>query len=86
MSKIVLGIKVDNRYEEASEVQRLLTEYGCIINTRLGIHQQYETNDPCTEKGLILLELNEGRESEAEELEGKLSSINGVQVRKMVFD
>lgn len=85
MAKTILGIKLENRFQEVPEVQRLLTEHGCIIKTRIGLHQQVETNDPCSEKGLILLELNDGRDPEVRELEQKLGSIEGVQVRKMEF-
>ncbi|KPU27309.1 hypothetical protein TR13x_06085 [Caloranaerobacter sp. TR13] len=85
MSKIILGLQIDNRFEEVSEVQKILTDYGCIIKTRLGLHQQTEDNNSCTEKGLIILELTNNCGDKCNELEQKLSSINGVIVRKMDF-
>ncbi|WP_069650858.1 hypothetical protein [Caloranaerobacter ferrireducens] len=84
MSKIILGLQIDNRFEEISEVQKILTDYGCIIKTRLGLHQQAEDNN-CTEKGLIILELTNNCGDKCNELEEKLSAINGVVVRKMDF-
>ncbi len=85
MSKVIIGLQIDNRFEEVADVQSILTEYGCIIRTRLGLHQQPETGNNCTEKGLILLELNENCDVKCEELEKELGSIRGIKVRKMVF-
>ncbi|MBZ4686483.1 MAG: hypothetical protein PWQ96_1056 [Clostridia bacterium] len=85
MENIVMGIQVGNRFEDATQVQQILTEYGCIIRTRLGLHQMMEDDDHCTEKGLILLELMQNSGSKSQELENKLSEVNGVKVRKMVF-
>ncbi|SHH72753.1 hypothetical protein SAMN02745135_01856 [Caloranaerobacter azorensis DSM 13643] len=84
MSKIILGLQIDNRFKEVSEVQKILTDYGCIIKTRLGLHQQIENNN-CTEKGLIILELTNNCGNKCSELEEKLSAINGVIIRKMEF-
>ena len=50
MFKIML-IKVGGREENAPKVQEILTDYGTIIETRLGLHQ----NDGNESKGLIIL-------------------------------
>jgi formate dehydrogenase alpha subunit len=55
MSKVILGIQLEQRIETATSVQSILTEYGCFITTRIGLHQTAE--DSCSEKGLIILEL-----------------------------
>jgi hypothetical protein len=35
----ILGIHVDDRIKRASDVQQLLTDYGCNIKTRIGLHE-----------------------------------------------
>jgi hypothetical protein len=78
----VLGILIEDRLAEAVEVQRLLTEYGCSIKTRLGLHEADDTK--CSRAGLVLLELC-GRTEEWDALESKLAALKGVKVRKMSF-
>ncbi|WP_026894658.1 hypothetical protein [Clostridiisalibacter paucivorans] len=85
MKKIVLGIQVDNRFDNVSQVQNLLTKHGCIIKTRLGLHQQKEYDQDCTEKGLIILELVNNCGDRCKELEEELSKLDNIIVRKMEF-
>ncbi len=51
----IMAIKISPRNEVAPKVQEILTKNGCIIKTRLGLHET--TNDSCSKSGLILLEL-----------------------------
>ncbi len=44
MKKIILGIQVTNRLTKAPEVEKLFTQYGCNIKTRLGLHDVNETS------------------------------------------
>ena len=83
MSKIIMGIQLDQRRETAKEVQDLLTEYGCFIKTRLGVHQA--SADSCSEQGLIILEFIDRADKEVYEMEKSLSGINNVVVKKMEF-
>jgi len=85
MSRIILGIKVDSRHEDAPNVQKLLTAYGCFIKTRLGLHNASDDRTLCSEDGLIILEFIMNADKEAKELEEKLEKLGGVHVRKMVF-
>ncbi|MTI69335.1 MAG: hypothetical protein FH751_03630 [Firmicutes bacterium] len=85
MKKIILGIQIGDRYDEAVEVQRTLTDFGCIIKTRVGLHQQEEYKEECTEKGLIILELVKNCGDKGKELEERLNNIEDVKVRKMEF-
>ncbi|MBS7527684.1 hypothetical protein KHM83_13440 [Fusibacter paucivorans] len=85
MSRIILGIKVDSRRDDATSVQALLTEYGCFIKTRLGLHNASDERTMCSEDGLILLEFILNADQEALELEQKLEALGSVHVRKMVF-
>jgi len=79
---IIMGIHIDDRIKKANEVQELLTEYGCNIKTRIGLHEV--TGSFCAGYGLILLELV-GGEATATELAGKLNAVQGVEVKLMTF-
>lgn len=79
---IVLGIQLKNRVVVASDVQKVLTDYGCNIKTRIGLH---EANDgSCSPNGLILLQIH-GGEKVADEMVQKLKKLDGVNIQKMVF-
>jgi hypothetical protein len=80
---IILGVHITERIRKAQRIQELLTEYGCNIHTRIGLHPVGE--DVCSPNGLILLEMA-GEEAKAFELADKLAQIEGVFVKNMVFD
>jgi hypothetical protein len=79
----IVGIHVDDRIKRASDVQHLLTDYGCNIKTRIGLHEA--TGQFCAGYGLILLEMI-GDPAKVDELSQKLDTIDGVSVQQMVFD
>lgn len=51
----IMGILLDNRCEEAVKFQEILTECGCNIRTRIGLHNIGEYK--CINNGIILLEV-----------------------------
>lgn len=75
MTKTVLLILIGTRKDSAVSVQKVLTAWGCIIKTRLGIHDGVLEN--CSDEGLLILELHGSRE-DMEELARKVSLIKGV--------
>lgn len=75
MTKTVLLILIGKRREEAVKVQQILTAWGCIIKTRLGIHDGVLEN--CTDEGLLILELH-GSEDQKQELARKVEVLDGV--------
>lgn len=75
MSKTVLLILVGNRKESAVEVQKILTAWGCLIKTRLGIHDGILDN--CSDQGLLILELH-GTQEQKDEVARKVELIKGV--------
>ncbi len=75
----IMAITVKKRNEEAIAVQQILTEYGCSIQTRLGLHETYEG---CSSMGIILLQLRCENEVCAE-MTKKLEAIDGVAVSQM---
>jgi len=79
----ILGISITDRKKEAGKVQQVLTEFGCSIKTRLGLHEV--TDKHCSTSGLVLLELT-GASEDRDKLEAALNKIEGTQVQKMVFE
>jgi hypothetical protein len=80
---IILGIHVHNRVKRIPNVQTVLTEFGCNIKTRIGLHDT--DGSFCSPNGLILLELV-GDEAQCDELARKLGAMDGVEVQKIEFD
>ncbi|MCX7880834.1 MAG: hypothetical protein N2517_09270 [Ignavibacteria bacterium] len=78
MGKSILIILVGNRSEDAPNVQKLLTGWGCFIKTRLGIHNGVLEN--CAEDGLIICELV-GEKEKHEELARKLNLLKSVKAQ-----
>ena len=77
----VLGVHITDRVKEAVEVQKLLTEFGDQIKTRLGLHEVGTSTSP---NGLLLLEMV-GPDKGIQELSDRLNGIDGVEVQSMVF-
>jgi hypothetical protein len=75
MKKSILLILVGQRKEEAVKVQQILTGWGCMIKTRLGIHDGVLDN--CSDSGLVIIELV-GEDEKKQELARKLSVLPGV--------
>lgn len=82
MTHFILGVHITDRLREAASVQKVLTEYGANIKTRLGLHE-IETGGT-SPQGLVILEIV-GSEDVSEGLAAKLSAIEGVEVQQMVF-
>lgn len=82
MKRIIMGIQVGDRESEAIKVQELLTKHGCIIKTRLGLH---EAGNLCSSKGLIILEFIGGKDGEVDALKAELQKIEDISVDTMIF-
>lgn len=78
MKKTVLLILIDDRKNTAVNIQKILTDWGCTIKTRLGLHDGVLDN--CTNTGLLIIELV-GEESKNEEMTRKLNLLNGVSAK-----
>ena len=74
-TKVVL-ILVDKRTDAALKVQEVLTKNGCIIKTRLGVHE----TSSCEEEGLIFLNID-GTKEDTKDLIDKLNSIERVKAK-----
>ena len=76
---VIVAILQENRVETAPKVQDVLTEYGCHIRVRLGLHDA--ALDACTNTGLILLQMC-GDKIPVKEMEAKLSGQDFVRVHR----
>ena len=75
----IMAVRVEQRDKTAVEVQKILTEYGCSIRTRLGLHDQTDDNT-CSPSGILILQLACG-ENVAEELNKKRNAGSGVNAK-----
>ena len=78
--KTILTVLISKRKDAAVNVQKILTGWGCIIKTRLGLHDG--VMEICSEEGLLILELV-GKDEEKKELTRKLSLLKGVAVKSI---
>lgn len=75
----IMAIKIDPRVSTAPTVQEVLTKYGCIIQTRLGLHEANKTS--CANSGLVILNLIHDEKEEINNLKEELNGINGVTAK-----
>jgi hypothetical protein len=78
MKKTILVASMDKRQTNAVRVQKILTTWGCLIKTRLGIHDG--VLDKCSDTGLLILELV-GDKKKKKALAGRLRILPGVKVK-----
>jgi hypothetical protein len=83
MNHIIFGVHITDRIKHVKSVQELLTQYGCNIKTRLGLHEV--DGKSCSPNGLLILELV-GDSVACQQLASKLNALEGVEVKQMVFD
>jgi len=79
---VILGIHVTDRLNDAVPVQKVFSEYGCNIKTRVGLHDVGE--ELCSPSGIVLIEFY-GSEADADAMAERLNAVEGVDVKKMVF-
>lgn len=79
---IIIGVHITNRLHEVADVQKLLSEYGANIKTRLGLHEVEKTDSP---EGVLILEMY-GEETVCLELADRLNEVEGVETQNIVFD
>ena len=77
-----MAVKVEERAAKAPQLQEILTEYGCIIKTRVGFHETDE--EKCSMDGIILLHLY-GNKNEFQELHEKIKKLDGVTPKFIEF-
>jgi hypothetical protein len=78
----ILGVHITDRLKDAVEVQKVFTEYGCNIKTRIGLHDV--AGDVCAPGGVVVLEIVGGADV-AGLMAARLADIHGVEVQSMEF-
>jgi len=76
----IIGLRVDHRKSNAVHLQKALTEFGCAIKLRVGLHETSE--DFCSDDGLIMLQVCGGKE-EAEHMTEVFNDLEGVFAKLM---
>jgi hypothetical protein len=66
MATTIIGVSLTNRSDTAVDFQKILTENGCNIRTRLGLHPS--PHDVCLNRGIVLLEVVDGADDLIAEL------------------
>ena len=74
----LIGIKMDNRVANAQRFQEALTQNGCSIKTRLGLHEVDE--ETCANYGIIVLQAC-GTITEIELLVKELNALEGITAK-----
>lgn len=76
MTHKIIAIAMAHRSENADVFQKTLTNYGCKLKARIGLH---EAGDVCSEEGLIILQIVPGEDTD--ELLKNLNKIEGVRAK-----
>jgi hypothetical protein len=72
----IIGIPINDRKEEAIKLQEILTEYGCKIKTRIGLHDMGEYK--CLNYGIVIIEVTD----DVNAIYDRLSKFWKVQIMK----
>jgi hypothetical protein len=72
----IIGIAINDRNNDSMKLQEILTEYGCVIKTRIGIHDMGEYK--CLKYGIVLIEVVD----KVNEIYDRLSKFWKVQMMK----
>ncbi len=78
MEKTVLLVLLSDRKETAITFQKILTDWGCMVKTRLGIHDG--VLDKCSTYGLVVLDIV-GEKDKLEEMTRKLNLVHGIKAQ-----
>ena len=77
----IVAVHITDRLKEAVEIQGVLTQYGDIIKTRLGLHEVQAGGM----SGLLLLDVTPPSDR-IEQFESDLAQIEGVEVKSVAFE
>ncbi|NLV16398.1 MAG: hypothetical protein GXY50_04195 [Syntrophomonadaceae bacterium] len=74
----LIGIRMDNRVDNALNFQDLLTKNGCNIRMRLGLHET--SDDVCANDGIIVLQPC-GEKEDIDQMVKDLNNLQGVTAK-----
>jgi hypothetical protein len=78
----ILGVLLRKRTQTSESFQEIISRHGCIIKTRIGIHNV--SNNVCSQDGVILLDVI-GDNAAISALEKDIMAIDGAEIQKMSF-
>lgn len=78
---VILGIKIPDRISTSPIFQDVISKFGCIIKTRVGLHSN--CSNICANYGIILLEIIDN--SELIHLKKALQKIDGITISSMTL-
>jgi hypothetical protein len=79
----IIAMTLKGRSDNAVKVQQVLTENGCRIKARIGLHDG--TGNACTNEGLIILQVC-GEDEEIEAVTKALNAVDGVNAKHIALD
>jgi hypothetical protein len=80
-SHVVLAVHITDRLKKVPPVQKILSQFGNVIRTRLGLHEvSPEYSSP---GGMLILDIIS--EAKARQLQKMLDKIKGIETKLIVF-
>ena len=79
----VVAFKLEQRTDNATLVQEVLTKHGCLIKARLGLHEA--AKDYCANHGIIILQCC-GEQTQLDTLMVDLNAVPGVKAKCINLD
>ena len=76
---LILGVKLPNRISTSPVFQDVISKFGCMIKSRIGLHSN--CSNVCQSHGIILLEIVDG--SDVVGLKKALADIDGITLDSM---
>ncbi len=80
-SHVLLAVHVTDRLKEVPPVQKILSQYGDVIRTRLGLHEVGK--DYSSPEGVLILDIIS--EPRARQLQKTLGKVRGIETKMTVF-
>ena len=80
LRNVIVVITVEKRTDTAPTLQQVLTNHGCEIRTRIGLHAE-----GCSERGIIVLHVYSGTAG-VESLTRDLEGLDGIRVNQVTVD
>lgn len=74
----IIGLRIAHRVSNAVKLQQMLTEYGCNIRMRVGMHET--GGDFCSDDGIIMLQAC-GDQGDIDRMIADLSALDGVKAK-----
>ncbi len=77
---VIVGVKLQDKINNAVKFQEILSEFNCIIKLRIGINN---SSIFCNSTGIVLLQIENSEN--AINLEKALLEISGIELQRMIF-